>query len=246
MEGEKAGFHDFLTGVDDVLVERFGGFVLVGPGASGRRIGVVIFAEGRLEQAELGLVGQGDPFVDNGAAGGEELAGSQAVLAREVDVFEHHVEDVFPVVSAFEEERVIFGNHMVDPRQVAELLELGEIQERPPEAGYAHIMVVDFGRDCVFCADHVGYHVVGATDAGPVSGCPSGFTLGVPDARLVEGVALFGSYEVGVHVAQGDVVPTREVAVKQAVGRKAEIRLVGVVTVGRNLVGRLLVEEILT
>ena len=193
-----AGRHQFLTCLG-AFAQEFLRSLLVFPRLARRRVYRMVFAVGAFEQADAGLVGQGDVPVDAGAV--DPVRRRVAVLAGEVQVFEHALHDVFTAVARFVERHHVFGvDRFVVPGYGTEGLDLLEILPCAPETGCAFVVVVgSFGEPLRLA--HVHQEIVDVVDRRPVTDRPAALQVGCPRSVGQERERLFGSHDVRVSVA---------------------------------------------
>ena len=169
-EAVEAGLHHFLGGfrgkvqivVGVVLVLDEGSFhrtavydrtLGVGTG------GVVVLAEGTLEEAYLGLECKGRPLVHT--VGGDS---GRQVFDCDVEVLDHLVDNLLAGIPRSIQRLVIGFELAVHPRNVTPFLYLDEIEVCPEETGQAFV----FGAHlCVLAVLGVGKEGIDPPEAGP-------------------------------------------------------------------------------
>ena len=180
----------------------------------------MVFAVGAFEQADAGLVGQGDVPVDAGAV--DPVRRRVAVLAGEVQVFEHALHDVFTAVARFVERHHVFGvDRFVVPGYGTEGLDLLEILPCAPETGCAFVVVVgSFGEPLRLAHERLfGSHNVRVSVAVTQVCCAGGVFLDEPvdigQQRAFVREIIPGS-DLGVGIPVKEILAGRE----QETGRK--------------------------
>ena len=156
---------------------------------------------GSLEQAHLCLHCKDYPLIDVSPADGEIFRSPETIVARRIKICQDVVENKFAIITwGVKQYRVGWLSDMVDPRNVAESLNLDVMGICPPEVGNTSVVIVCLVRNLSLCPCHVFQHVVALADEREVARRPPGLLLSRPESGMVEVAPGLRGAEIGVGI----------------------------------------------
>ena len=166
VELERLGVDDFLGILGGETQEVVSTFILVVPRLVGGRIHTVVLPVGSFIEHKPGSICKDHILVDVDTAVGVELGIGGAVRSREFKILHDLVEYEFPIVTLPEKgEGILSLDYMLEPRNIGECTDPGEISICPPEPAYTFVMVVGLLIDVALGPLHVVQHVVDPSDS---------------------------------------------------------------------------------
>ena len=166
MQGECLGIDYFLGIFGCQAEEVVSAFILVVPRVVGCRVDAMVLPVCTLIEHEPGSKCKHYILVDVDTAVGVELGIGGAVCSCEFKIFHDLVEYEFPVVTLSEKgEGILSLDNVLEPRNIGECTDPGEISICPPEPAYTFVMVVGLLVDVALGPLHVVQHVVDPSDS---------------------------------------------------------------------------------
>ncbi len=201
---------------------------------------------GSLVQAHLCLHGKHYPLIDVSPADGEIFRGPKTIVARRIKICQDVVENIFAIITwGVKQYRVGWLCDMVDPRNIAESLNLDVMGISPPEVGYASVMIVGLVRNLSLGPCHVFQHVVALADEREVARRPPGLLFSSPESGMVEVAPGLRSAEIGVGIIPNrNSGESRKVIFQHAISKHLQVSLGREIAACIDFVRGLLSEEV--